>query len=146
TKEKIIMCGRYRRTTSEEELARLYHIPIPPQRDLPISWNIAPSQDVLVIRYNPKALRYENSNCYHGWCCLFSLLVATIATLGQTVTVPAGHTTIITQVPAPPGVNTFVRALDNDRYQLIQKRDNKEVYRDTQTGEKWILEIHHRNG
>jgi putative SOS response-associated peptidase YedK len=51
------MCGRYRRTTSEEELARLYHIPIPPQRDLPISWNIAPSQDqdVLVIRYNPKA-------------------------------------------------------------------------------------------
>jgi putative SOS response-associated peptidase YedK len=49
------MCGRYRRTTSEEELARLYRIPIPPQRELPISWNIAPSQDVLVIRYNPKA-------------------------------------------------------------------------------------------
>ena len=48
------MCGRYRRTTSEEELARLYHIPIPPQRDLPISWNVAPSQDVLVIRHNPK--------------------------------------------------------------------------------------------
>jgi hypothetical protein len=23
------MCGRYRRTTSEEELARIYHIPIP---------------------------------------------------------------------------------------------------------------------
>ena len=23
------MCGRYRRTTQEEELARLYHIPIP---------------------------------------------------------------------------------------------------------------------
>jgi putative SOS response-associated peptidase YedK len=49
------MYGRYRRTTSEEELARLYRIPIPPQRDLPISWNIAPSQDVLVIRYNTKA-------------------------------------------------------------------------------------------
>src|ERR1700751_6213587 len=48
------MCGRYRITTSEEELARVYHIPIPPQRDLPISWNIAPSQDVLVIRHNPK--------------------------------------------------------------------------------------------
>src|SRR5215469_7747833 len=48
------MCGRYRRTTAEEELARRYHIPIPPQRDLPISWNIAPSQDVLAIRYNPK--------------------------------------------------------------------------------------------
>ena len=37
------MCGRYRRTTSEDELARRYHIPIPPQRDLRISWNIAPT-------------------------------------------------------------------------------------------------------
>jgi len=33
------MCGRYRRTTQEEELARLYHIPIPNQTDLPISYN-----------------------------------------------------------------------------------------------------------
>ena len=48
------MCGRYRRTTAEEELARRYHIPIPPQRDLPISWNIAPSQDILAIRFNPE--------------------------------------------------------------------------------------------
>ena len=48
------MCGRYRRTTSEEELARRYHIPIPPQRDLPISWNIAPTQDVPAIRFNPE--------------------------------------------------------------------------------------------
>src|SRR5258708_2658765 len=48
------MCGRYRRTTAEEELARRYHIPIPAQRDLPISWNIAPSQDVLAIRFNPE--------------------------------------------------------------------------------------------
>jgi putative SOS response-associated peptidase YedK len=48
------MCGRYRRTTSEEELARRYHIPIPPQRDLPISWNIAPTQDVLTIRLHPE--------------------------------------------------------------------------------------------
>ena len=49
------MCGRYRRTTSEEELARLYHIPIPSQTDLPISYNIAPSQKVLTIRFNPKS-------------------------------------------------------------------------------------------
>jgi putative SOS response-associated peptidase YedK len=48
------MCGRYRRTTKEEELARIFRIPIPPQLDLPISYNIAPSQNVLVIRFNPK--------------------------------------------------------------------------------------------
>jgi putative SOS response-associated peptidase YedK len=47
------MCGRYRRTTAQEELARRYRIPIPPQRDLPISWNIAPTQDVLAIRLHP---------------------------------------------------------------------------------------------
>jgi putative SOS response-associated peptidase YedK len=42
------MCGRYRRTTQEEELARLYQIPIPKQTDLPIS------QKVLTIRSNPE--------------------------------------------------------------------------------------------
>jgi hypothetical protein len=51
---ELSMCGRYRRTTAQEELARRYHIPIPPQRDLPISWNIAPAQDVLAIRLHPK--------------------------------------------------------------------------------------------
>jgi putative SOS response-associated peptidase YedK len=51
------MCGRYRRTTHEEELARRYNIPIPVQTDLPVSWNIAPGQDVLVIRYNSKTRR-----------------------------------------------------------------------------------------
>ena len=48
------MCGRYRRTTSEEEIARQYHIPIPPQLDLPISYNIAPTENVLAIRRNPE--------------------------------------------------------------------------------------------
>jgi putative SOS response-associated peptidase YedK len=48
------MCGRYRRTTSEEEIARQYHIPIPPQLDLPISYNVAPTQNVLAIRRNPE--------------------------------------------------------------------------------------------
>jgi hypothetical protein len=38
----------------KEELARLYHIPIPKQTDLPISYNIAPSQKVLTIRFNPE--------------------------------------------------------------------------------------------
>ena len=44
------MCGRYRRTTREEELARRWSIPIPVQSDLPISWNVAPSTAVLAIR------------------------------------------------------------------------------------------------
>jgi putative SOS response-associated peptidase YedK len=39
---------------TQEELARLYHIPIPKQTDLPISYNIAPSQKVLAIRFNPE--------------------------------------------------------------------------------------------
>jgi putative SOS response-associated peptidase YedK len=50
----LIMCGRYRRTTQEEEFARRYGITIPAQTDLPISWNIAPSQQVLAIRLNPE--------------------------------------------------------------------------------------------
>ncbi|MBV9105982.1 MAG: hypothetical protein JO313_08165 [Verrucomicrobia bacterium] len=49
------MCGHCRRTTSEEELARLYHIPIPTKSDLPISYNVAPSQKVLTIRFNPES-------------------------------------------------------------------------------------------
>jgi hypothetical protein len=31
-----------------------YHIPIPQQQDLPISWNIAPTQDVFAIQFNPE--------------------------------------------------------------------------------------------
>jgi hypothetical protein len=50
------MCGRYRRTTKEEELARIYSIPIPKQPDLPVSYNIAPSQNVLAIRFNPETV------------------------------------------------------------------------------------------
>ena len=76
----------------------------------------------------------------------FCSLIATIGAIGQTVSVPAGQTTVITAVPAPPTMDTFLRALDSNRYQLIEKKDNKEVYRDIQTGEKWILELHHRNG
>jgi putative SOS response-associated peptidase YedK len=49
------MCGRYRRTTQEEELARQYGIEIPRERDLPISWNVAPSQYVLAIRKEPES-------------------------------------------------------------------------------------------
>jgi len=75
-----------------------------------------------------------------------SLFITAMTTLADTAVVPANRTTVITEVPAPPTINSFVRDLDNSRYQLIEKKDNKEVYRDTQTGEKWIVEIHHRNG
>jgi hypothetical protein len=40
------MCGRYRRTIKEEELARIYSVPILKQPDLPVSYNITPSQNV----------------------------------------------------------------------------------------------------
>src|SRR6202035_547685 len=49
-----------------------------------------------------------------------------------------------TEEPSTPGVNTFVRSLDNDRYQLIEKKDNKEVYRDKETGTKWVVEVHQK--
>jgi hypothetical protein len=74
------------------------------------------------------------------------VLITAMTVLGDTVVVPHSRTTVITAVPAPPTINSFVRDLDSSRYQLIEKKDNKEVYRDTQTGEKWIVEIHHRNG
>jgi putative SOS response-associated peptidase YedK len=48
------MCGRYRRTAAEDELARRYGIEIPRERDLPISWNITPTQEILAIRFNPE--------------------------------------------------------------------------------------------
>jgi putative SOS response-associated peptidase YedK len=48
------MCGRHRRTIREEERGRIYRIPIPSQPDLPISYNIAPSQEILGIRLNPE--------------------------------------------------------------------------------------------
>jgi putative SOS response-associated peptidase YedK len=53
------MCGRYRRTTAEEEIARQYNIEIPAQPDLPISYNIAPSQNILTIREHPQTKKWS---------------------------------------------------------------------------------------
>jgi hypothetical protein len=53
-------------------------------------------------------------------------------------------TETVTEEPLAPDVNTFVRSLDNDRYQLIEKKDNKEVYRDKETGTKWVVEVHRK--
>ena len=41
-------------------------------------------------------------------------------------------------------LNTFVRSLDNARYQLIEKKGDKEVYRDRETGTKWVVEVHQK--
>ncbi|HET9378516.1 MAG TPA: hypothetical protein VFO40_26340 [Chthoniobacterales bacterium] len=49
-----------------------------------------------------------------------SLFITARATLGQTVTVPARHWTVVTQAaPTSATVNTFIRALASDRYELI---------------------------
>ena len=40
-----------------------------------------------------------------------------------------------------PTADTFVRSLDSARYQLIEKKRNKEVYRDRQTGRKWVVRV-----
>jgi hypothetical protein len=40
-----------------------------------------------------------------------------------------------------PTADTFIRSLDSARYQLIEKKRNKEVYRDRQTGRKWVVKV-----
>jgi hypothetical protein len=40
-----------------------------------------------------------------------------------------------------PSVDTFVRSLDTARFQLIEKKDNKEVYIDRRTGKKWKVKV-----
>ena len=40
-----------------------------------------------------------------------------------------------------PTVDTFVRSLDQDRFQLIEKKGIKEVYLDKLTGERWKVEV-----
>jgi hypothetical protein len=65
----------------------------------------------------------------------------------QTVAVAAPVQTIrpiVTEEPSTLGVNTFVRSLDNARYQLIEKKGDKEVYRDGETGTKWVVEVHQK--
>ena len=40
-----------------------------------------------------------------------------------------------------PTVDTFVRSLDQERFQLIEKKGIKEVYLDKLTGERWKVEV-----
>jgi hypothetical protein len=51
------------------------------------------------------------------------------------------RTETVTQTTAAPSVETFVRTLNDPRYQLIEKKDNKEVYRDRETGSRWVVKV-----
>jgi hypothetical protein len=55
--------------------------------------------------------------------------------------VPAGQVVTNTVTVEEPTVDTFVRSLDQDRFKLIQKKGDKEVYVDTQTGQRWRVEV-----
>ena len=50
-------------------------------------------------------------------------------------------TQTVTEEPSTPGVSTFVRSLDDARFQLIEKKGNKEIYRDRETGTKWVVKV-----
>jgi hypothetical protein len=50
-------------------------------------------------------------------------------------------TQTVTEEPSTPGVSTFVRSLDDARFQLIEKKGNKEIYRDREAGTKWVVKV-----
>jgi hypothetical protein len=54
---------------------------------------------------------------------------------------PPGQVITKTVTIEQPTVNTFVRSLDQDRFQLIEKKGIKEVYLDKLTGERWRVEV-----
>ena len=55
--------------------------------------------------------------------------------------VPTGGVVTKTVTIEEPTVDTFVRSLDQDRFQLIEKKGIKEVYLDKLTGERWRVEV-----
>jgi hypothetical protein len=67
-------------------------------------------------------------------------VVASVKTTHPVVTRPV-VTQTVTETRTAPTVDTFVRSLDNDKYELIEKKGNKEVYRDRTTGEKWVVKV-----
>jgi hypothetical protein len=63
--------------------------------------------------------------------------------VGSAFADPNSSTTVVTVAPNPPTVNNFFRSLDQSRFELIKKKENKEIYRDLQTGELWTIELKH---
>jgi hypothetical protein len=55
--------------------------------------------------------------------------------------VPPGQVITRTVTVEQPTIDTFVRSLDQDRFQLIEKKGIKEVYLDKLTGERWRVEV-----
>ena len=67
--------------------------------------------------------------------------VAVAAPVQTTQTTQPIVSQTVTESATSPGVDTFVRSLDDARYQLIEKKGNKEVYRDRNTGTKWVVKV-----
>jgi hypothetical protein len=58
----------------------------------------------------------------------------------QPVATDSTAQTVIETNPAPT-LDTFVHNLDSSRYQLLEKKENEEVYLDKQTGIKWAVKV-----
>src|SRR6516165_3632135 len=54
-------------------------------------------------------------------------------------------TQTIVETTEVPTLDTFVHNLDSSRYQLIEKKENEEVYLDRQTGEKWRIKVERKD-
>ena len=115
------MCGRYRRTTQEEELAKLYHIPIPKQTDLPISYNIAPSQKVLTIRFNPETRARSLDALQWGlipyWAKDSKTAYRTINARAETVNKPSARHSSSHRAPLPDPYGRILRMAQNHQTQ-----------------------------
>jgi hypothetical protein len=55
--------------------------------------------------------------------------------------VPARGIVTRTVTIEQPTIDTFVRDLDQDRFQLIEKKGIKEIYLDKLTGQRWRVEV-----
>jgi hypothetical protein len=50
-------------------------------------------------------------------------------------------TQTVVETSQAPTLDTFVHNLDSTRYQLLEKKENQEVYLDKQTGSKWVVSV-----
>ena len=55
--------------------------------------------------------------------------------------IQTGQVVTQTTVAEQPTVETFVRSLGDSKYQLIEKKGNKEIYRDRTTGVRWVVRV-----